>query len=270
MEPSRSVCLRPLASPPVKLYQKYIPGFLTEQDPSVYTLNRYSKGDIEVGTMEPREQRGLMIAAVCRIEQKNGFWVVPSQTGNGSYRVCLEPTNPFIPQCTCPDYEERKAPCKHIYAARYVVQRQSNGDGTETITETVTVVAERVVAERPTYKQNWPAYNAAQTTEKHRFQVLLHDLCQGIEEPDQVKGRPRASLARHGVLGRLQGLLDHQRAALPVRPERRLRAGAYRQGPALQHGLQIPRNARVDPDPLSPHHGIKPPAPVGRGRFRRG
>ena len=29
-----------------------------------------------------------------------------------------------------------------------------------------------------TYKQNWPAYNAAQTEEKERFIVLLDALCQ--------------------------------------------------------------------------------------------
>jgi transposase len=52
----------------------------------------------------------------------------------------------------------------------------------------------KATAERNTYRQVWPAYNAAQTTEKHRLQVLLHELCRGIEEPPQEKGRPRASL----------------------------------------------------------------------------
>jgi transposase len=57
-----------------------------------------------------------------------------------------------------------------------------------------------VVAERKTYKQAWPAYNRAQTTEKHKFQVLLHDLCKGIQEPPRATpkekgGRPRLSLA---------------------------------------------------------------------------
>ena len=32
---------------------------------------------------EARRQRGLAIAAVTRIAQKNGLWIVPSQTGNG-------------------------------------------------------------------------------------------------------------------------------------------------------------------------------------------
>ena len=98
--------------------------------------------------------------------------------------------------CTCPDFEERRLPCKHVYAVQYVVQRERHADGseTETVTEHVTYKAERVVAERKTYRQVWPAYNAAQTSEKKTFQSLLADLCQGVEEPTQEKGRPRASL----------------------------------------------------------------------------
>ena len=48
---------------------------------------------------------------------------------------------------------------------------------------------------RITYKQNWPAYNAAQTEEKERFIVLLEALCKLVEQPTQANGRPRLSLA---------------------------------------------------------------------------
>jgi transposase len=48
---------------------------------------------------------------------------------------------------------------------------------------------------RRTYKQEWPAYNAAQTNEKARLQTLLYELCQGIEEPIQTFGRPRLPIA---------------------------------------------------------------------------
>jgi transposase len=51
------------------------------------------------------------------------------------------------------------------------------------------------VVKQTTYPQEWTAYNAAQTEEKDRFQVLLRDLCSGIQEPIQTKGRPRVSLA---------------------------------------------------------------------------
>lgn len=48
---------------------------------------------------------------------------------------------------------------------------------------------------RPTFKQEWPAYNLAQTHEKSRFQSLLYALCQGIDEPPQTMGRPRVLIA---------------------------------------------------------------------------
>ena len=158
-------------------------------------------------SLDPRQQRGLLIAAISRIEQKQpGLWTVPSQTGDGKYWV---KTGGESPTCTCPDFETRAQPCKHIWAVQYTIQREQHPDGSETITErviqtteeTLSKTAEEMVtltrkatAERKTYRQVWPAYNAAQTTEKHRFQVLLHELCQGIEEPPQEKGRPRASL----------------------------------------------------------------------------
>lgn len=44
---------------------------------------------------------------------------------------------------------------------------------------------------KPSYPQNWPAYNNAQTSEKDLFQSLLVDLLKGIGEPSQTMGRPR-------------------------------------------------------------------------------
>ncbi len=129
-----------------------------------------------------------MIAALSKITKKNGNWIVPSQSGNGKYTVHLDPDKPT---CTCPDHETRACKCKHIFAAEYVVQREQNGDGTETVTETVTLTATK----KTTYKQDWPAYNEAQTKEKQQFQSLLHDLCSGIQNPVQTKGRPRLPLS---------------------------------------------------------------------------
>ena len=48
---------------------------------------------------------------------------------------------------------------------------------------------------RKTYPQHWPAYNAAQTSEKDTFQVLLADLCTSISQPEHSFGRPRLPLA---------------------------------------------------------------------------
>lgn len=143
---------------------------------------------------EARRQRGMAIAAVTRIEQKQpGLWSVPSQSGDKRYWVR---TDGDQKTCTCPDFEERSQPCKHVFAVQFTVQRESHQDGTETITETMTVSRQTVV-KKPTYKQNWPAYNKAQTTEKTRFQVLLAELCRGIQEPPRKphKGQQHLSLA---------------------------------------------------------------------------
>ena len=51
-----------------------------------------------------------------------------------------------------------------------------------------------MAATRPTYPQNWPAYNAAQTTEKDKFQVLLHGLCAGLATAPRGRGRPPVPL----------------------------------------------------------------------------
>jgi DDE family transposase len=47
---------------------------------------------------------------------------------------------------------------------------------------------------KPSYPQDWSAYNQAQTNEKALFQSLLHELCKGIGEPSQSMGRPRLPL----------------------------------------------------------------------------
>jgi len=135
-----------------------------------------------------REQRGLILAATVKITQRDDKWIVPSQTGKGRYTVSPDPEHPH---CTCPDFEIRGCACKHVFAVRIVRQRELFDDGSEMVTESVTV-AETV---RKSYPQNWKAYNAAQTTEKAKFQALLRDLCEGIEEPQQTKGRPRIPLS---------------------------------------------------------------------------
>jgi transposase len=43
--------------------------------------------------------------------------------------------------------------------------------------------------------QNWKNYTESQVHEKERFLVLLHDICQGIDTPEQESGRPRLPLS---------------------------------------------------------------------------
>jgi hypothetical protein len=122
------------------------------------------------------------MAARLKITRRDNKWIVPSQTSNGKYEVDIEEKEPH---CTCPDFELRQLKCKHIYAVGYTMKTETD-DETQTTTITQTT--------RITYKQDWPAYNMAQTNEKHHFQSLFYDLCPGVEEPPQRMGRPRQSL----------------------------------------------------------------------------
>ncbi len=120
--------------------------------------------------MDMRELKGLEIAARSRVVFDGKAWSVPSSAGTTKYRVSIDPVS-----CECEDFQLRREPCKHVVAARLVCERDHNG-------KPPVIVADEV-PKRKTYKQNWPAYNLAQTTEKDRFQELLFELCQGIEEP---------------------------------------------------------------------------------------
>lgn len=132
--------------------------------------------------MDARQERGLQIATTSKIEKNKLGWKVPSQSGNGSYIVSLDGGEPF---CTCPDFETRHQPCKHIHAVEYVIQREIKPDGSTTVTQSI----------KMTCTQEWPAYNEAQTHEQERFVALLRDLCNGIPQPEYKFGRPRLPLA---------------------------------------------------------------------------
>jgi transposase len=132
--------------------------------------------------MDTREQRGIALAKAKGLKQKGALWVVPSQSGAGTYVV--EP-NGQLPNCTCPDFETRRIKCKHLYAVEYVVRHSVNEKGDATFEQTM----------RVTYRQNWAAYNAAQTVEKERVATLLHDLCSAIDNPVHQNGRPRLPLS---------------------------------------------------------------------------
>jgi len=134
-----------------------------------------------------REGRGALLAATARIAKRNGHWSVPSQTSDGR-RYKVDP-NEHSPYCSCPDHELNGHVCKHIYAVRYVIQRELFDDGSERVTETVTVTT----AVRKSYPQNWPSYNRAQTSEKETFQELLSALCSTVAEP------PRKATGRRPI-----------------------------------------------------------------------
>ncbi len=142
--------------------------------------------------MDAREQRGLVIAATQKLTNKGKVWIVPSQTGNGEkYTVCPDDAAPF---CSCPDHETTGQPCKHIHAVRFTVRRERQTDGTVVETQEVTFT------KKTTYRQDWPAYNKAQATEKDRFQLLLSELCRDIPDTDRGPRKgPKSHAARDQI-----------------------------------------------------------------------
>ena len=130
--------------------------------------------------LDGRLERGKAIAASGRLRvAENGMWLVLSQNSpKKKYTV-----DPIQQTCTCPDFEEWELPCKHIYAVRLFANPELNK------------ACEETAMHRPTYQQDWPRYNAAQIHEREHFEQLLEDLCRGIPEIDQKKGRPRIALS---------------------------------------------------------------------------
>lgn len=131
--------------------------------------------------MEAREQKGLQIAKEGRIRQTPRGFLVPSQSGSGSYLVYKMGATTA---CTCKDCETRGIKCKHQFAVEHFIQKTIDSEGNTTITKAI----------RMTYPQNWKAYNKSQTSEITMFDRLLSDLVNAIPEPPQARGRPRLSL----------------------------------------------------------------------------
>ena len=136
--------------------------------------------------MDMRELKALEIAARSKVTFDGKTWVVPSQSGTGTYRVRIGAE----PSCTCEDFQLRQKPCKHVMACRLVSERDHGGN------EAPKIVTD-AVPKKVQVKRDWVRYDEAQTTEKDRFLELLNDLCRGIEEPRGPKkaGRPKTPLA---------------------------------------------------------------------------
>jgi transposase len=138
--------------------------------------------------MVAREERGLVIAATSKLVQKGNVWLVPSQNGKGKYTVSPDENCCY---CSCPDHEETGEPCKHVFAVRTVIKRETSKNGTVTDTRSITFT------EKKTYrKPSQPVWDMAQQEEKRRFVALLADLCSKVKNPPKSKpGRTRTPLA---------------------------------------------------------------------------
>ena len=133
--------------------------------------------------MNARKLKGEQIAKTVQI-QKQGVdkWLVPSQSGRGTYTVNRVGED-F--ECSCPDFQNRCSlgqVCKHIYAVEIKVLKwfDSQGNsGTE-------------IAIKKTYTQEWSSYNKSQITEKERFMELLKGLTESVPENHREgRGRPQ-------------------------------------------------------------------------------
>jgi transposase len=102
-------------------------------------------------------------------------FIVGSQTGSGFYRVKTDQTKGLAETCTCPDFSERLAACKHIFAVRHWV-RAADGSEPDSPQPFPTPPAKRVAI-------NWSAYDEYQTEEYRLFNALLRELSIGFPEP---------------------------------------------------------------------------------------
>ncbi|HLL74821.1 MAG TPA: SWIM zinc finger family protein [Pyrinomonadaceae bacterium] len=68
--------------------------------------------------MSIREQKARQIIERANITRNGNLWLVPSQSGRGRYKVDAEKRS-----CSCPDYDFRRQPCKHIFAVELIVKR---------------------------------------------------------------------------------------------------------------------------------------------------
>ena len=162
-----------------------------------------------------RQQRGTAIAAIAKIKRNKLGWVVPSQSGNGKYVVDLDDgEEPF---CTCPDFELRQQPCKHIFAVAIAAQREGDGEPAEDVPPIR--IQETTKAARPTTQRNWSAYTAAQINEGDIFPRLLRELCDTVEQPPQTFGRPRLLLGDivFGASIKVYSIMSGRRAMTDVR-----------------------------------------------------
>jgi transposase len=158
--------------------------------------------------LDARQARGLALVATKRAKIKHvagSRWLVPSQTNpSGGYVVDAEQNS-----CTCPDHEDRGVKCKHLWAVLILRAEVELPDGS-------TVIAEK----RITYRQDWPAYNAAQTEERDRVELLLKGLCDGIVQPPRSgRGRPPALLADivYAATMKTYGLMSGRRSTCDIR-----------------------------------------------------
>ena len=140
-----------------------------------------------------REQRGRQIAQRGGIRQLGARYVVPAQSANSNVPTYL--VDVVEQTCTCPDFELRHRPCKHYEACMFWLV----WEGAVNV-ETGEIVLPK---KKQQSKQNWPAYNRAQTTEGERVPLFLKALCAAVPDEERPPGKSgRKPIPRgEGVFG---------------------------------------------------------------------
>lgn len=160
--------------------------------------------------IDSRRQRGMALVKDkgARIRHIMGAkYLVPSASSSGAgYVVDVDAGS-----CSCPDHETRGVRCKHTFAVEFFRSEETRPDGTTVITN--------VVRLQYPPRMGWSEYNASQCEEKEVVESLLRQLCDGITEPVQTKGRPRTPL-RHSVYAaamKVYGCTSARRADTDIR-----------------------------------------------------
>ncbi len=132
-----------------------------------------------------RQERGLALAKAKGKRFRHiagGKYLVPSaqDTKAAGYVVDVD-----AGACTCPDHEERRSRCKHLWAIEYFRQEVTAPDGTTVVTEALRV--------RTNTPRDWATYNRARGDELARVPFMLHALCSRLQDPPRKPGpgRPR-------------------------------------------------------------------------------
>lgn len=131
--------------------------------------------------MDMRKIKAEQIVKEKGITKTDRGWAVHSQSGRGNYLV--ERRGEAL-VCTCPDFQLRNQPCKHVIAIQLITLQWFDAKGNKILE-----------VKRVSYPQNWSAYNASQINEKSLFMKFLSDLCDNIEN----KVIPMGKAGRHNL-----------------------------------------------------------------------
>jgi len=124
-----------------------------------------------------REVRGLeMLRDGKRVlEVSEHEFIVGSQTGKSLYRVRTGQTKGLTETCTCQDFNDRLAACKHIYVVRHWLAAVNDSSPNPPPSFPAPPAKRTSI--------NWSAYNEYQAEEYRLFSALLRELSIGFPEP---------------------------------------------------------------------------------------